>query len=352
MTRPTIADIAQAAGVSSTAVSFALNGRPGVAEPTRERIALIAKDMGWTPNAAARALSTSKVNTLGLIITAPYDELSRDTFFLRFIAGVEKALATTPVALVLKIVENFEHELEAIRQWQAESRVDGVILVNPRPDDPRPALVNHLSMPAVFIGTPGTDEPYSSVYIDDALVMRTLLDDLTQRGSRSVMYLHSHAHLAHGKARLATLKNPLEHQLSLTREYAITATGIEDEREQIRGIIRPIPNSNLPDTIVCEDEDLTLATLAVLQELRISVPGDIGLVSWESTPGLTSRRPYVSTLERSPVDMGVAAVELLKETAPHKGAKFTMRELPCPRLHAGDTLPAPLPWSFDTDTES
>lgn len=89
MARPTIADIARTAGVSSTAVSFALNGRPGVAEPTREKIMAIARDMGWTPNSAARALSTSRVNAIGLIITSPYAELARDTFFLQLIAGVE-----------------------------------------------------------------------------------------------------------------------------------------------------------------------------------------------------------------------------------------------------------------------
>lgn len=202
MARPTIADIARTAGVSSTAVSFALNGRPGVAEPTREKIMAIARDMGWTPNSAARALSTSRVNAIGLIITSPYAELARDTFFLQLIAGVEHALSSSPVALVLKIVESFEDELTAIRQWHGESRIDGLILVNPRPDDPRPALTNTLGVPTVFIGKPGTNEPFSSVFIDDALVMDTLIEDLVAHGTRRIAYLHSHA--ATVTARLAS----------------------------------------------------------------------------------------------------------------------------------------------------
>ena len=58
MGRPTITDVATAAGVSKGAVSFALNGRPGISEETRRRILATAEDLGWTPSARARALSS------------------------------------------------------------------------------------------------------------------------------------------------------------------------------------------------------------------------------------------------------------------------------------------------------
>ncbi|MFD0776209.1 LacI family DNA-binding transcriptional regulator, partial [Streptomonospora algeriensis] len=57
MRRPTIADIAQAAGVSKGSVSYALNGKPGVSEATRLRVLAIAEELGWAPSTAARALS-------------------------------------------------------------------------------------------------------------------------------------------------------------------------------------------------------------------------------------------------------------------------------------------------------
>ena len=57
MKRPTIADIAQRAGVTKAAVSFALNGQPGVSATTRERILAIAQEIGFQPNSAARSRS-------------------------------------------------------------------------------------------------------------------------------------------------------------------------------------------------------------------------------------------------------------------------------------------------------
>lgn len=336
MARPTIADIARTAGVSSTAVSFALNGRPGVAEPTREKIMAIARDMGWTPNSAARALSTSRVNAIGLIITSSYAELARDTFFLQLIAGVEHALSSSPVALVLKIVENFEDELTAIRQWHGESRIDGLILVNPRPDDPRPALTNTLGVPTVFIGKPGTSEPFSSVFIDDALVMDTLIEDLVAHGTRRIAYLHSHARYSHGEARLKALRRSRPGITAI--EHGIPLGELDDTCAAIRDFASML-DLTAATTFVCESEDLTLATLRALGDLDVAVPADASIVSWESTPGLTLRTPAVSTLERSPAEMGSAAVELLRDMRDNPGPEPRTRELACPRLHARDTLP-------------
>jgi DNA-binding LacI/PurR family transcriptional regulator len=57
MKRPTIAEIAARAGVSIGAVSYALNGRPGVSEKTRKHIVDIANEIGWRPSMAAKSLS-------------------------------------------------------------------------------------------------------------------------------------------------------------------------------------------------------------------------------------------------------------------------------------------------------
>ena len=69
--RATIKDIAERAGVSKGAVSYALNGRPGVSDETRARILAIADELGWYPNRAARALSASRADACGLVLARP-----------------------------------------------------------------------------------------------------------------------------------------------------------------------------------------------------------------------------------------------------------------------------------------
>jgi DNA-binding LacI/PurR family transcriptional regulator len=64
--RPALADVARRAGVTKAAVSFALNGQPGVSAATRARILAIAHDLGFQPNSAARALSDALMAVSGL----------------------------------------------------------------------------------------------------------------------------------------------------------------------------------------------------------------------------------------------------------------------------------------------
>ena len=67
-TKVTISDVARTAGVSNSAVSYALNGKPGVSEDTREKVLKVAEQMGWKPNMAAKALSDASTRTVGLVI--------------------------------------------------------------------------------------------------------------------------------------------------------------------------------------------------------------------------------------------------------------------------------------------
>src|SRR5919106_5076380 len=91
--RPTIADVARRAGVSKGAVSYALNGQPGVSEATRQRIMAIAREIGFNPNSAARALSGASAKAVGLTLCRPARILSIEPFFMELISGVEAELS-------------------------------------------------------------------------------------------------------------------------------------------------------------------------------------------------------------------------------------------------------------------
>src|SRR5215216_177055 len=102
--RPTIADVAERVGVSEAAVSFAVNGRPGVGEETRTRILRAAEELGWRPSAPARALTQARAGAIGLVLERQSDHLEVDAFFVCFLAGVERTLAARDYALLLQVV--------------------------------------------------------------------------------------------------------------------------------------------------------------------------------------------------------------------------------------------------------
>ena len=150
MPRPTITDVARAAGVSKGAVSFALNDRPGLAPETRQRILDVAAELGWTPSPRARALSVSKALAVGLVVARPPEIFRADAFFPSFISGLEMVLSERGHALLLMVAEH--GDVAIYRRLAREGRVDGVFVTDLQVDDPRPALLEELGLPAVVIG--------------------------------------------------------------------------------------------------------------------------------------------------------------------------------------------------------
>src|ERR1700684_3243932 len=105
MKRPTITDIAQGAGVTKAAVSFALNGQPGVSAATRERILAIAEEIGFQPSSAARALTAGKAGAFGLVIDRPARTLGIEPFFMQLVSGIQAELSEHQVTLLFPLPE-------------------------------------------------------------------------------------------------------------------------------------------------------------------------------------------------------------------------------------------------------
>ena len=150
--RPTIDDVARRAGVSPAAVSFAVNDRPGVGAETRARILRAAEDLGWRPSAHARALTDARARAVGLVLARDPGDLETDAFFVRFLAGLERALSPRDHALLLQLVP--AAEAGAYARLAASGRVDGFVLTDVERDDPRVAVLEAAGLPAVVAGRP------------------------------------------------------------------------------------------------------------------------------------------------------------------------------------------------------
>src|SRR5690625_1358560 len=176
--RVTIADIAERAGVTSAAVSLAVNGRPGVSGATRARVMDIARELHWEPSHAARALAGAPVLTVGMVLARPADVLGAEAFFGAFVAGLQEVLSAQDYSLQMKIVDSPEAEIDTYRRWFGQRRVDGVVVVDLRVDDPRIPALEELAQPALVIGGPGHHGCLPSVYVDDARATALLVEHL------------------------------------------------------------------------------------------------------------------------------------------------------------------------------
>jgi DNA-binding LacI/PurR family transcriptional regulator len=202
--RPTIDDVAARAGVSSAAVSFAVNGRPGVAEDTRARILAAADELGWQPSAQARGLAQARARAIGLLLARPLEQLEVDPFFVRFLAGVERTLARTDHALMLRVSDSAD--LDAYERLSASGRVDGFLLCDVELDDPR---FERIELPAVVAGHPVSPCPFPWLETEHARGMAAVVEHLKELGHRRIGFCGSDERLEHVQARLRVWRETL-----------------------------------------------------------------------------------------------------------------------------------------------
>ena len=295
--RPTIDDVAARAGVSATAVSFAVNGRPGVAEETRLRILAAAEELNWRPSAPARALTEARARAVGLLLARSVDQLEVDPFFVRFLAGVERALARSEHSLVLRVAETVEPS--AYAQLAASGRVDGFLLCDVEVDDPRFGVLAGAGIPAVVAGRPVSPCPFPAVETEHAEGMRMVTEHLLALGHRKIGFVGAAPHLEHVQTRLATWRATLE------------AVGV-----------RPGPVAHAPEemaamlgagvsAIVHTSDGLAAATLAAARERGLAVPGDLSIAGFDDSPLAALASPPLTSVRVDYAEFGESATTAL-----------------------------------------
>lgn len=335
--RPTIADIAEAAGVSKGAVSYALNGKAGVSEATRARVLEIAGRMGWHPSSAARALSDGRAGAIGLVVDRPAWVLGIEPFFMQLISGVEAGLAATDTALLLQVTEDAGAEEAAYRRWWGERRVDGVLLVDLREDDPRLGLLGELGLPAVVVGHATGLSGVPSVWIGDGAAVRETLAYLTAMGHRRIARVAGPAHFVHTRERGEAFASTAA-ELGLGGVMCVhTDYSGEDGARATR---RLLSGPARPTAIVYDNDVMAVAALGVTQEMGVRVPGELSLVAWDDSELCRLVHPALTAVSRRTQDHGRQAVAALLSLV--AGEQVPDIQLPAPVLvPRGSTAPAP-----------
>lgn len=336
MKRPTITDVANRAGVTRAAVSFALNGQPGVSAATRERIMAIAAEMGFQPSSAARALSNGDAGAFGLVIGRPAATLGFEPFYMQFVSGIQAALSPGHIALLLTLAEDQATEIAAYKAWWAQRRVDGVLVVDLQRHDPRIAVLEQLRLPAVAVGNPAASGPFPAIWGDDARTMNTVVRYLADLGHRRIArvsgisrYLHTQIRTdAFGEATRAAGVEAVVAEADFTSEHGAEAT-------------RNLLQSDRPPTAIVYDNDLmAVAGLGQAQQMGLEVPADLSIVAWDDSVLCELVHPPLTAMHRDIAELGAEAARRLRSLA--AGEEVGHFQAPPPvLLPRGSTAAAP-----------
>jgi LacI family transcriptional regulator, repressor for deo operon, udp, cdd, tsx, nupC, and nupG len=340
----TINDVARIASVSKSAVSFALNGRPGVAADTRERILAVARDLGWTPSLRGRALSVSRALAVGLVIARTPGTFGADPFFGSFISGIETVLSQRGYALMLQIVADERSEHESYRQLAASGRVDGVFLTDMRVDDRRPQLLDDLNMPTVVIGRAPGHGPWSAVYIDDQPGIVAAVEHLVALGHRHIGHVSGPPEFVHGISRRRAWASALS-DAALAPGPCITADF--SAQSGANATMQLLDLDEPPTAIVYANDLMAIAGMSTAIGRGVTVPGQLSITGFDDTPLAAYLQPALTTVRTDVVGWGRAAADRLMALVDHEAGdeiilappEFVIRASTAPPRHTGADTP-------------
>jgi DNA-binding LacI/PurR family transcriptional regulator len=334
--RVTMGDIARRLGISKAAVSYALNGQPGVSATTRQRVLDLAQELGWYPSSSARALSGSETGVVGLVLSRPADLLTIETFFMHFLAGVEQVLAERGSSLLLRVIgEHPDAETKTYERWWGERRVDGVILVDERHHDVRLPAIERLGLPAVLCGGPIKGSTLPCLWSDHGVDASLVVEHLVGLGHQRIVHVSGPARFVHERARRRGVRRAGRALGAAVETLEVEYTGHEAAEVTNRLLDRPDP----PTAIVYASDVMALEGLGVAAARRVPVPARLSVVSWDDSYLTTLVHPAVTALWRDTPAYGALAATVLLDLV--DGRNRGPIQVPASTLRARETTAPP-----------
>nr|WP_245409771.1 LacI family transcriptional regulator [Pararhizobium haloflavum] len=308
--RPTLKTIAFMTGLGITTVSRALKDAPDIGADTKERVRLVAKQIGYRPNRAGVRLRTGKTNVISLILNT-HEEIMGITS--NMVYGISEILADTQYHLVVTPYAHSNDPMEPVRYVLETGSADGVIISRTEPDDPRVRYLIEHDFPFATHGRTdmGLVHPFHD--FDNAAFAQRSVERLAQKGRKRLALLAPPVGLTYYTHMMGGFSNAI-HDLGLD---AVPLSGIDIDRALIdikAGTERIMRARGRPDGIVCGSGASAIAVVAGIEAAGLVLGRDVDICSKQSTAILPWFRPEISVFNE---DVREAGRELARAVLGH-----------------------------------
>lgn len=331
--RPTIREVAEAAGVSRSTASRALTGRGYVAPAVQERVREGARRLGYVPDATARHLRQQASRSIGVLVS----DLS-NPFYAGLAAGIGQQARKRQYTMMLADDGGSpEVEAEAAEAFVA-LRVAGVI-VTPVSAEISTYLTRQ-RIPVVEVDRQFALGACDAVIVDNESAARTVTAQLLDLGHRRIALVIDEMHWTTGRNRLAGYRAafaaagvPLDDSFVVSAGWDVDAARIAVHKL----LSRPEP----PTAVFAANNVLAEAVWRAAAELDLSIPEQLSLVSFDDVSWMSLVRPGVTAVAQDAVALGDAAITQLFERIRSPLAPVRTVLLSATVTSRGSTAPPP-----------
>jgi LacI family transcriptional regulator len=309
MTKVTIKDIARQFKVSTTTVSNALNGKPGVGKAARKKIVRMAKKMGYQPNYFARGLVSKQSYAIGLTIANISDPFSAE-----LARGVyEKANELGYTMMLFNTNYHIENETKSIEILKSKG-VDGIILSTVIQDDPNIDSLNEIQMPYVLVNrlilNPKKASRIDSVSVDDYGSFYQAAKHLCRLGHKNIAVIAGDMDVSTAIALTQGANEAFtEYGVSIPSDLFIECGFSRERAYQAARII--LSKKNRPTAILIQGDNMALGVREAAFEIGIKIPEDLAIVGLDDISISSLAGIELTTINQNQYKMGATGAELL-----------------------------------------
>jgi LacI family transcriptional regulator len=308
--------------LSTSTISRAFNGSTDINKETKERILAFAKKHNFLPNHYASNLRDRKSKTLAVIVP----EIAND-FFAQAINGIEEVARKKGFYILLYRTDDiFEKEVSFVN-YLNNGKADGIIMsVSGEANDHNYLkALEQKHIPVVFFDRVYEDIDVSKVTTNDYESSFDATEHLIETGCKRIAYLVVNKSISIGKVRMQGYVDALaKHGIPFADELVIDCS--QDEKINY-SIIKQVLEELKPDGIFSSVERLAFATLYVCNDMNISIPKDLKVVSFSSLHIAPLLSPALSTITQPAYEMGIKAATLLFDELEKKGQHIPRKNI-------------------------
>ncbi|MDQ1129173.1 LacI family DNA-binding transcriptional regulator [Microbacterium sp. SORGH_AS_0888] len=300
--RPSIRDVARLAGVSHQTVSRVINDHPSIRPETRERVLGVMAELRYRPSRAARALVTSRSQTLG-ILSASSTEYGPASA----IAAIEAAARERGYWVGTVNVEPGDPDsiTRAIAHLLAQS-VEGLVVVAPQEQVARLLAAQRLDIPVVTLQNTAVDAR-QALFVDQVAGARRATAHLIELGHRRIAHLAGPGGWFEAEARIRGFGAELDaHGLTAAASVVgdwTAESGYRAGRELLR--------AGEATAVFSSNDQMALGVLHAAHEAGRDVPGELSVVGFDDIPEAAHFWPPLTTVRQDFAELGRRCVEVL-----------------------------------------
>src|SRR6201991_2656385 len=328
--RVTIKELARVSGVSVGTVSRALNGYADVRPETRERIARLARELDYTPAAAARSLVTQRSHVIGVFMeTGEGHPDLQHPLFNDVLGGLKQRVGSDVYDLLLFASErpgNGYGPHTYLKRARHHS-VDGVALIGLAPDDPEVRRLVRAEIACVGIDMDIEGERTEVVQSDNVAGARAAVDHLHSLGHRRIATITGMLESRPGADRLRGYRAAVQAAgLGYRDEYVSYGDFYAESGREAAARLLALPEP--PTAIFAASDLMAIGAVRAAAEAGLKVPEDLSVVGFDDIQLAPHVNPPLTTLRQDKLGLGAAAGDALVARIAGDPDRPALRTLP------------------------